>query len=143
MEFSRISKRIPFPNRDIEKRVAFSGIIYLLPRFDCALVRLVVTSLGIIQYIRYISTPNRDIEKRVAFSGIFNLLPRFNYALVQLVVTSLGIIQYIRYISTPNRDIEKMIAFSGIFNLSSKSPKWSPRSGVPERPMPVTPCLPL
>ncbi|GBO09467.1 hypothetical protein AVEN_172860-1 [Araneus ventricosus] len=32
MEFSRIFKRIPFPNRDIEKRVAFSGIIYLWPR---------------------------------------------------------------------------------------------------------------
>ncbi|GBO40757.1 hypothetical protein AVEN_189006-1, partial [Araneus ventricosus] len=33
MEFSRIFKRIPFPNRDIEKRVAFSGIIYLSPKW--------------------------------------------------------------------------------------------------------------
>ncbi|GBO05095.1 hypothetical protein AVEN_85475-1 [Araneus ventricosus] len=32
MEFSRIFKRISFPNRDIEKRVAFSGIINLSPR---------------------------------------------------------------------------------------------------------------
>ncbi|GBN62180.1 hypothetical protein AVEN_63531-1 [Araneus ventricosus] len=32
MEFSRIFKRIPFPNRDIEKRIVFSGIIYLPPR---------------------------------------------------------------------------------------------------------------
>ncbi|GBN34321.1 hypothetical protein AVEN_162879-1 [Araneus ventricosus] len=32
MEFSRTSKRIFFPNRDIEKRVAFSGIIDLSPR---------------------------------------------------------------------------------------------------------------
>ncbi|GBN79958.1 hypothetical protein AVEN_160256-1 [Araneus ventricosus] len=30
MEFSCIFKRIPFPNRDIEKSVAFSGIIYFL-----------------------------------------------------------------------------------------------------------------
>ncbi|GBN18038.1 hypothetical protein AVEN_163677-1 [Araneus ventricosus] len=31
MAFSRIFKSIPFPNTDIEKRVAFSGIIYLSP----------------------------------------------------------------------------------------------------------------
>ncbi|GBN39822.1 hypothetical protein AVEN_63647-2-1, partial [Araneus ventricosus] len=31
-EFSRTFKRIFFPNRDIEKRVAFSGIIDLSPR---------------------------------------------------------------------------------------------------------------
>ncbi|GBN60558.1 hypothetical protein AVEN_90636-1 [Araneus ventricosus] len=40
----------------------------------------------------------------------------------------------------PNRDIEKRVAFSGIIYLS---PKWSPRSSVPEWPLPVTPCLPL
>ncbi|GBM28106.1 hypothetical protein AVEN_176599-1 [Araneus ventricosus] len=32
MEFSRTFKRIYFPNRDIEKRVPFSGIIDLSPR---------------------------------------------------------------------------------------------------------------
>ncbi|GBO46435.1 hypothetical protein AVEN_201116-1 [Araneus ventricosus] len=32
MEFSRTFERISFPNRDIEKRVAFSGIIYLPSR---------------------------------------------------------------------------------------------------------------
>ncbi|GBM98248.1 hypothetical protein AVEN_228440-1 [Araneus ventricosus] len=32
MEFSRTFKPIFFPNRDIEKRVAFSGIIDLSPR---------------------------------------------------------------------------------------------------------------
>ncbi|GBL97505.1 hypothetical protein AVEN_162963-1 [Araneus ventricosus] len=51
-----------------------------VPPFSClclpTLVRLVVTSNGIIQYILYISFPNRDIEKIIAFSGIFDLSPR-------------------------------------------------------------------
>ncbi|GBO35326.1 hypothetical protein AVEN_61647-1 [Araneus ventricosus] len=32
MEFSRTFERISVPDRDIKKRVAFSGIIYLSPR---------------------------------------------------------------------------------------------------------------
>ncbi|GBM02581.1 hypothetical protein AVEN_178509-1 [Araneus ventricosus] len=38
MEFSRAFKRIFFPNRDNEKRVAFSGIIDLPPRRSAALM---------------------------------------------------------------------------------------------------------
>ncbi|GBO37001.1 hypothetical protein AVEN_46773-1 [Araneus ventricosus] len=34
MEYSRILKRISFSNRDIEKRVAFSGIIDLSPKWS-------------------------------------------------------------------------------------------------------------
>ncbi|GBO46663.1 hypothetical protein AVEN_107591-1 [Araneus ventricosus] len=50
------------------------------PPFSCLrsyiLIRLVVTSHGIIEYILYISSPNRDIEKIIAFSGIFDLSPK-------------------------------------------------------------------
>ncbi|GBO10278.1 hypothetical protein AVEN_214344-1 [Araneus ventricosus] len=52
----------------------------VIPPFGClrlyTIVRLVVTSRGIIQYILYISSLNGDIEKMIASSGIFDLSPR-------------------------------------------------------------------
>ncbi|GBN21707.1 hypothetical protein AVEN_254422-1 [Araneus ventricosus] len=60
------------------------------PSFSClrlySLVRLVVTSHGVIQYILYISFPSRDIEKMIAFSGIFDLSSRSRIQAWQLPV---------------------------------------------------------
>ncbi|GBN36503.1 hypothetical protein AVEN_23365-1 [Araneus ventricosus] len=52
----------------------------VIPPFSClrlyALVRLIMTSHGIIHYILYISSPNRDAEKITSFSGIFDMSPK-------------------------------------------------------------------
>ncbi|GBM20195.1 hypothetical protein AVEN_216624-1 [Araneus ventricosus] len=54
------------------------------------------------------------------------------YALRQ-AVTSHGVFSCIPF---PNRNIEKWVVFSGIIYLS-------PRSGIPDQPLPVNPCLTL
>ncbi|GBN76442.1 hypothetical protein AVEN_170551-1 [Araneus ventricosus] len=42
------------------------------------LVRLVVTSLGNMEHILYISSSNRDIEKIIVLAGIFDLSPKWS-----------------------------------------------------------------